>query len=121
MARKLVFNDPAMFTLFMDSFLNTPLGMRNFRSAARILDLVDKISRPALTTADVKDEKGELTKLRLLQERVLNDAGGMIVVEDADYDYVKQCFEAVNWQNWAAQSAVQLEEWLKSAPKAELA
>lgn len=121
MARILKFNsgEQDKFELFMQGFNQTTKEDRNPKLASKIHKKLDEISAPKYDLDSVVDGKRvsdmQYTQRALvLSIRVLNEAGGEIILEDAEFDYLKECIKKANWSNWIATEGYAIEEWIDS-------
>lgn len=107
------------FELFMQGFHQTAKEERNPKLASKINRKIDEISSPKYDLDSIVDGQRlsdmQYTKRALmLSLRVLNENGGEIILEDAEFDYLKECIKKANWANWIAEPGYAIEEWLDS-------
>jgi hypothetical protein len=114
MARVLKFTDPAMFSMFMEGFLNTEKQDKDVRIASKFLDLIDEISHPKYSLEDLSEEvlENHQAKMLALSIRKLNDGGGEVIIDDKTYEYVKDCIKKAGWKHFAAQEGFRIEKWV---------
>lgn len=113
MARVLEFRDADKFTFFMDGFMQTT-RQTDVRLAGKILDKIDEISHPKHSLEDLDESvvKNQAAKMFALSQRELNEGGGEIILEDKEYEYVKECIKQAGWKHWAAQAGRDIEQWI---------
>lgn len=119
MARIIKFEagDKDKFDLFMQGFNQTTKEDRNPKLASRIHKKLDEISSPKYSLDSIVDgtrvEEMTYTRRALtLSIRELNEDGGEVILEDAEFDYLKECIKKANWANWIAVEGYAIEEWL---------
>jgi hypothetical protein len=121
MARILKFEagDSDKFSLFMQGYQQTNKEDRNPKLASKINKKLDEISHSRYDLDSVVSGKriGDLEytqRAALLALRDLNEEGGEIILEDAEFDYLKECIKKANWTNWIATEGYAIEEWIDS-------
>jgi hypothetical protein len=109
MARVLKFlpDEKDKFALFMQGYQQTNKEDRNPKLASKINKKIDEVSQPKYDLDSVVSGKriGDLDytqRAALLALRELNELGGEIILEDAEFDYLKECIKKANWANWIA-------------------
>lgn len=119
MARVIKFNpgENDKFELFMQGFNQTTKEDKNPKLASRIHKKLDEISSPKYNLDSMVDGKllSDMTytqRALMLSIRVLNPDGGEILLEDAEFDYLKECIKKANWANWIAPEGYAIEEWI---------
>ena len=110
---KFVDSDP-QFTLLMDGFLNTMKQDRDMRVAAKILDKIDDISHPKNSIEDLDETilDNPVAKAFALALRELNAGGGEIILDDREFEYLRDCIKQAGFKHFIAQQGRALEEWL---------
>lgn len=107
------------FELFMQGFHQTTKEDRNPKLASRINKKLEEISKSKYDLDSVVNGQrvADLDYTRralIMSSRELLSVGGEVILEDAEYDYLRECIRKANWANWIAGEGYAIEEWLDS-------
>jgi len=106
-------NDPR-FQLLMDGFLNTTREQRDTRLAAKVLDKIDDISHSKNAIEDLDESilENPAAKAFALALRELNEGPQELILDDREFEYLRDCLKLAGWKHFIAQQGRDLEVWL---------
>lgn len=119
MAKLLEFGpgDSDRFELMTDAFFGVEGMPRNSHVAAKIIAKIEEISDQRYKVEDLAPDilVSFQRKMQALALRVLKATGGMLILDDREYEYLKGAVDAADWKHYAVKEGLALAAWIADA------